>query len=76
VTSLLAGAVYAQDSMGSVARIFGAGFMYGQGFDEIRTWAERVARVTPRDVDAAARAWLDPRRSVTGSLARADRPRS
>jgi zinc protease len=75
---MLAASVYAQDSMGSLARIFGNGLMQGQTFEEIRTWTDRIARVTPEQVNAAARQWLDMRRSVTGTLARGDaqRPRS
>ncbi len=78
VNSMLAASVYAQDSMGSLARIFGNGLMQGQTFEEIRTWTDRIARVTPEQVNAAARQWLDMRRSVTGTLARGDaqRPRS
>lgn len=76
VQSMLASAISAQDSMGSLARLFGAGLMEGSDFERIRTWPARMARVTPDDVHAAARAWLDLRRSVTGELSRAERPRS
>jgi zinc protease len=76
IQTMLASAISAQDSMGSLARLFGAGLMEGNDFERIRTWPARMARVTPEEVNAAARVWLDIRRSVTGELSRAERPRS
>jgi zinc protease len=77
INSSLASAIYAQDSMGYVARIFGFGLMTGSTFEDIRTWPKRLARVTPEQVTDAARKYLDRRASVTGTLARdGARPRS
>ena len=36
--------------------------------ESVQTWPDRIRAVTPDAVNAAARAWLDKRRSVTGYL--------
>ncbi len=66
--SLRASAIYARDDAASGARIFGAALLAGQSIEEIEAWPEMVAKVTVADVNAAARAVLDLRRSVTGQL--------
>ena len=67
-TLLMAEAVYARDSLGRGARIFGGALAAGQTIDDILGWPERVKAVTLADVQEAARAVLDERRSVTGVL--------
>ena len=57
---LLAGAIYAQDSLASGPRIYGAVLSTGGTMAEIDAWPERIAAVTPADVVAAARVvWRD-----------------
>lgn len=67
-TRLIADTVFAQDSQMALARWYGVGLTTGQNVDEIRTWPDRVAKVTAQDVQAAAREWFDKNRSVTGYL--------
>lgn len=67
-TGLLAGAIYARDSLRTAARTFGAALTSGLTIDEIEAWPDLVAAVTVEDVNAAARYVFDLRRSVTGVL--------
>ena len=66
--SLIASAVYAQDSQSTLARIFGSALTTGLGVDEVLAWPDRIRAVTADDVMAAARAVLVPEASVTGVL--------
>ena len=57
---LLAGAIYAQDSLASGPRLYGAVLSTGGTMADIDAWPERIAAVTPADVAAAARlVWRD-----------------
>jgi zinc protease len=67
---LIADAVYAQDSQSSLARWYGASMATGLTIEQIRTWPDRLRKVTAEDVKNAARQVLDKRRSVTGYLIR------
>ncbi|MEQ8347345.1 MAG: pitrilysin family protein [Sneathiellaceae bacterium] len=67
-TVLLAEAVYARDSLGQAARVFGQGLTAGQSIAQIEAWPDDVRAVTAADVQEAARAVLQPERSVTGWL--------
>lgn len=67
-TKLIADVVYAQDSQATLARWYGSALTSGATVDEVRTWPDRVAKVTADDVRNAARTWLDKKRSVTGYL--------
>jgi zinc protease len=67
-TGLIADAVYAQDNQATLARWYGAALTTGQTIQQVRTWPDRVRAVTAAQVQAAARRWLDIRRSVTGYL--------
>lgn len=68
-SSMVDQVLLAQDNLATVAQIFGSGLMEGQTVEELQTWPERVSKITVDDVNRAARAWLDIRRSVTGTLA-------
>jgi zinc protease len=74
-TKLIADAVYAQDSQASLARWYGVGLTTGSTVDDVREWPNRIAAVTADEVQAAARNWLDRRRSVTGYLIKGEKPR-
>jgi len=63
-----AASVYARDSLSGPPNIIGAGLAIGQSLDEIEAWPDRIGAVTPAEVDAAARALLVERNSVTGVL--------
>jgi zinc protease len=36
--------------------------------DDVRTWPDRIRKVTADEIRQAAKTWLDKRRSVTGYL--------
>ena len=65
---LIADAVFAQDNQATLARWYGVALTTGSSVDSVNTWTNRIRAVTPEAVHAAARAWLDKRRSVTGYL--------
>jgi zinc protease len=67
---LIADTVYAQDSQATMARWYGAALTTGSTVEAVQTWPERLRTVTADAVNAAAKAWLDKRRSVTGYLIR------
>jgi len=73
-TVLLAQAVYARDSLGTAARVFGQGLTAGQTVEQIEAWPDQVRAVTLEDVRAAAEAVLQAERSVTGLLRSASDP--
>ncbi len=68
VNGMLAGAIYARDSLRTAARVFGAALTSGLTIEEIEAWPDRVAEVTVEQVNAAARHVLNRKRSVTGIL--------
>ena len=65
---LIADAVFAQDSQETLARWYGVALTTGSSVESVTTWPDRVRAVTAEAVHAAARNWLDKRRSVTGYL--------
>jgi zinc protease len=65
---MIAAYVYAQDNQSSLARLYGAALTTGSTVEEVRARPDRIRAVTAEAVHAAARRWLDPRRSVTGYL--------
>lgn len=69
--SMLASAIYAQDSQFALARIFGEALMVGSSVEQIQSWPERVSKVSVDDVLAAAKL-LKQDASVTGLLVHPD----
>jgi zinc protease len=67
-TRMIADAVYAQDNQATLARWYGSALTTGSTVEDVKTWPDRIRAVTASDVQAAARAWLDKTRSVTGYL--------
>jgi zinc protease len=67
-TRLVADAIYAKDSQASLARWYGEALATGRTIEDVAAWPDRMEAVTADDVTAAARKWLDRRRSVTGFL--------
>ena len=65
---LLAQAVYARDSLGGAARIFGSFLTSGLGVEDVELWPARINAVTADAIMAAARHVLRPEGSVTGLL--------
>ena len=64
---LIADAVYAQDNQATLARWYGAA-IDRRNRRHGPAWPDRIRAVTAEAVQAAARQWLDSRRSVTGYL--------
>ena len=60
--------VFSRDSQSTLARIYGAVLTTGGSVERIRTWPQRMSAVTPEQVQAVARKYLDKNRSVTGYL--------
>ncbi len=73
-TRLVADLIYAQDSQAFMARIYGAELATGGTIADVQQWPERIEAVTAEAVQAAAKKWLEPRRSVTGLLMSEARP--
>lgn len=67
-TRMIADAVYAQDSQVSLARWYGEALATGLGVKDVTSWPDRIDAVTAASVLAAARKWLEKKRSVTGFL--------
>jgi len=67
-TQLVAEAIYAQDSQATMAQWYGGALTTGLSIEDIRSWPDRIHAVTADQVRAAARKWLDKKRSVTGYL--------
>jgi zinc protease len=67
---MIADMVYAQDSQSHLARIYGAALTTGSSVEKVRSWTDRIRAVPAESVHAAAKRWLDKRRSVTGYLVR------
>jgi zinc protease len=65
---MLADAVYARDSLSTGARVLGEALAIGLSTDDVEAWPERIRRVNRQQVNEAARAVLDDRRSVTSLL--------
>ena len=66
--SLVAEAIYAQDSQSTLARIFGAGVSLGDSIAEIQTWPSRIEAVTGDQVKAAAVRYLAGEPAVVSRL--------
>lgn len=65
---LLAGAVFARDSLRRGANAIGTALTSGQTIDDVENWPEHISAVTPTQVLAAARKLFKIERSVTGLL--------
>jgi zinc protease len=63
-----ASAIYARDSLSTGARVIGSSLTTGQTIEDVEAWPQRIGAVTAAQVNAAARAILQPERSVTGLL--------
>jgi zinc protease len=66
--SLMAGAIYVQDSLRAGPNIFGRALTSGRTIEDVENWPERIGAVTAADVDAAAKAVFRDNRSVTSVL--------
>jgi len=71
---LISDAVYAQDSQSTLARWYGTALTTGGTVEQVQSWSDRIRAVDAATVQAAAKHWLDKRRSVTGYLIKDNRP--
>ncbi|WP_182086716.1 pitrilysin family protein [Aureimonas sp. ME7] len=60
--------IYQRDNQTSMARRYGAALSTGRTIEDVEAWPERIEAVTVEQVNAAARTYLQPKRSVTGYL--------
>jgi len=65
---LLAGAIYARDSLSSGPRMYGSTLTTGGTMADVDEWPSRIVAVTSGQIMEAARAVLDESRSVTSLL--------
>lgn len=61
-------AIYARDALSTGAHVLGEALSLGRSIGSVEAWPARIAAVTAAQVNAAARAVLDPRRAVTALL--------
>ncbi|MFB2531682.1 M16 family metallopeptidase [Paracoccus sp. p4-l81] len=67
-TQVRAAEIYKRDSAMAQAQEYGAALTTGLGVADVQAWPDALAAVTAEDVMAAARAVLDPAKSVNGWL--------
>jgi zinc protease len=65
---IVANIIYARDSQTTMARSFGVALTTGSTVETVLSRPDRIRAVTADAVHAAAKTWLDKRRSVTGYL--------
>ena len=65
---MIADVIYDQDNQSTLARWYGTALTTGMTVESVHTWPDRIRAVTADTVRAAARQYLDKRRSVTGYL--------
>jgi zinc protease len=61
-------AIYARDSITTGARVIGAALAVGLTIDHVEKWPDHIGDVTTKEVNAAAKAVLNPSNSVTSIL--------
>ncbi|KAB0682601.1 M16 family metallopeptidase [Aureimonas leprariae] len=62
------GVIYERDSQTSLGRRYGAALSIGRTIADVDSYPDRIEKVTVEAVNAAARKFLQPKRSVTGYL--------
>lgn len=66
--AVIADLIYDADSQSNLARTYGWNLAVGRTIEDVEKRPERLAAVTREDIQAAAKKYLDPNRSVTGFL--------
>ena len=67
-TGFISSTIYARDNVRTVARIYGRALTTGRTVEYVKTFPERIEKVTAADVHRAAKHVFAQRRSVTGLL--------
>ncbi len=67
-TKMRAEVAYARDSFQTGSQVIGSALATGGTLADVEEWPQRIAAVTPDQVNAAAKAILREERSVTGTL--------
>ena len=65
---LIKSTIFERDNQTAMARLYGTVLATGGTIEDVTQWPERIGEVTLEDVNAAARKYLQPNRSVTGYL--------
>ena len=65
---MVAAATYARDSLAGPARIVGTALALGRTLDDVQSWPDKIAAVTPDEVREAAKAVIRDDIAVTGIL--------
>ena len=65
---LLAGAIFARDSINVPARLFGSSWAMNQTLDDVESWPARIAAVDTALVNRVAHEVFEGKRAVTGVL--------
>ncbi|WP_152044645.1 M16 family metallopeptidase [Aureimonas psammosilenae] len=60
--------IYERDNQTALGRRYGAALSIGRSIADVDSYPDRIEKVTVDQVNAAARKYLDPKRSVTGYL--------
>ncbi|MBT3990907.1 MAG: insulinase family protein [Rhodospirillaceae bacterium] len=68
INTMQSEAIYARDSIGGGARVIGSALAAGHTIADVEEWPERISAVTKEQIDAAAKAILQIKNSVTGLL--------
>jgi zinc protease len=67
-SNLLAQAIYARDSQGNMARIYGVSLTTGETVEDVVAWPKRMRALQTKDVTAAANFIFQTQGGVTGLL--------
>jgi zinc protease len=65
---MIAESIYARDSLTTAVRVFGSALTTGSSVEEVEAWPDKIAAVTPADVQAAAKLVFNRDQSVTAHL--------
>lgn len=65
---MIADATYARDSLAGPARIVGTALALGRSLEDVQSWPDKIAAVTPDQVRVAAKAVIRDEIAVTGIL--------
>jgi zinc protease len=66
--SVIAGLIYDADSQSNLARTYGWNLATGRTVEDVEERPQRFAAVTQDEIQAVAKKYLEPKRSVTGLL--------